>query len=259
MLRMKSESSRSIALIPVTDMPKITHGDNLESTICRALENGDVPLAKGDVLVVTHSIVSISEGALYEVSTIRPSDRARRIAKANNQDPTRVEIALREAEEVLIETPVLLTRTHHGMKTDYSGVDESNAPEGFAIALPRAPDASAKSISRAVSERFGFDVPVVISDTQGRPWRRGAVNLAIGVYGLAPILDNVGRRDIHGRALRSSPVCLADEIAAAAELVMGQSSEGIPAVIVRGLLYDTGEGQASFILRTGEEDLFDNQ
>ena len=256
MLRMKSGFVRSITVVPITGMPKVKPGDDLRSTISGALEKHAIPLAKGDVLVVTHSIVSVSERALYEISNVKPSDRALRIAEANNQDSVRVEVALREAEQVLVETPVLLTRTHHGIKTDYSGVDESNAPEGFIIALPRNPDASAKSISRAVSERFGFHVPVIISDTQGRPWRKGAVNLAVGVHGLKPIVDNAGRRDIHDRPLRSSPVCLADEIAAAAELVMGQSSEGIPVVIIRGLQYESGEGQASTILRTDEEDLF---
>jgi coenzyme F420-0:L-glutamate ligase/coenzyme F420-1:gamma-L-glutamate ligase len=249
-------TSSRISVIPLRGIPSIRKGDNLAQKILSSLNRSSTNLVRGDILVVTHSIVSVAEGSLYSGEDIEPSDRARRIAEANNEDPVRVEIALKEAVEIIREIPVLLTRTRHGIITDYSGVDESNAPEGCFVALPRDPDASATRISHEISEEVGFMIPVVISDTQGRPWRRGGVNMAVGVAGLEPIISNSGREDIHGTKLRSSEVCLADEVASAAELVMGQAGESVPVAVVRGMRFNKGEGGASEILRSKEEDLF---
>ncbi len=249
-------ANRTVSIIPVTGLPVIRVNADLPTIISEHLKMQGPRMESGDILVVTHSIVSVAEGSIYASDDLQPTDRARMIAECNNQDPSRVEVALREAVEILEESPVLLTRTRHGLRTDYSGVDESNAPEGYLVALPLDSDASAERISREVSKAMGFRVPVIITDTQGRPWRRGAVNLAIGVSGMLPVVDNAGQEDIHGRLLRSSSVCLADEIASAAELVMGQANEGIPVAIVRGVEFQPGDGAASEILRNPRENLF---
>jgi len=163
---------------------------------------------------------------------------------------------LREASEIIREEPILITKTHHGMITDFSGVDESNAPNGKVIALPRNPDASARRIHEDISKHTGFNVSVIITDTQGRPWRRGAVNLAIGVAGMSPFVVNEGKKDIHGKILQSSLVCVADEIAASAELVMGQADEKVPIAIVRGISPSDVSGSAQEILREETDNLF---
>ncbi|TFH00506.1 MAG: coenzyme F420-0:L-glutamate ligase, partial [Candidatus Thorarchaeota archaeon] len=213
---------------------------------------------KGDIVVVSHSIVSIVEGSLYTLSEVAPTEKANEIASKQNEEHTaqRIEVALREASEVIREEPILITRTHHGMVTDFSGVDESNAPDGQLIVLPRDPDATARRISENISKKAGFNISVIITDTQGRPWRRGAVNLAIGVAGMSPFVKNEGRKDIYEKVLRSSLVCVADEIAASAELVMGQADEKVPIAIVRGITPNDTSGSAHEILREESENLF---
>jgi coenzyme F420-0:L-glutamate ligase/coenzyme F420-1:gamma-L-glutamate ligase len=205
---------------------------------------------------VTHSIVSVSEGRVFSERDIEASDRAKRIAAATGRAPGKVEVALREAVEVVREEPVLITRTAQGILTDFSGVDQKNAPPGKYIALPLDSDESARKLHSQLSKEFGVRLPVIITDTHGRPWRLGAVNTTIGVAGMSPFFKNAGKEDLYGRHLRSSLVCLADELAQAAELVMGQADEGIPVVIVRGVNYDSGQGTASEILRSEAEDLF---
>jgi coenzyme F420-0:L-glutamate ligase/coenzyme F420-1:gamma-L-glutamate ligase len=153
----------------------------------------------------------------------------------------KTEIALQESVEVIREEPIIITKTKQGIITDYSGVDESNAPLGTMIALPKDADKSALDIYEKLRQSFGFATPVIVCDTQGRPWRKGAINLAIGIAGMSPFIDNAGRRDLYNRHLRSSIVCLADELASAAELVMGQADEGIPLAIIRGVDYEAAE------------------
>jgi coenzyme F420-0:L-glutamate ligase/coenzyme F420-1:gamma-L-glutamate ligase len=190
------------------------------------------------------------------VSEITPSKSAVNLAADKERTDVHVEIALRESSEIIREEPILITRTHQGIITDFSGVDESNAPNGKMIALPKDSDASAKRISEDLSKAAGFNIPVIITDTQGRPWRKGAVNLAIGVAGMSSFVKNKGKEDIYGKTLQSSLVCIADEIAASAELVMGQANENVPIAIVRGLNLDEESGTAQEILRDSSENLF---
>jgi coenzyme F420-0:L-glutamate ligase/coenzyme F420-1:gamma-L-glutamate ligase len=246
--------SREVQVIPVVGLPKIAIGDDISTISIPFLEQ--TRLARGDIVVVTHSIVSIAEGAIYKIGELKPSERAIKIAEVNNRSPVLVEASLKEAVEILHESPVLITKTRLGIITDYSGIDTSNAPEGFLIALPRDPDKSAEAISKSLSDHFGFSVPVVIADTQGRPWRKGAINIAIGLARISPLVDNSGAEDLYGKPLRGSPVCLADEIASMAELVMGQSNEGIPIAIVRGVSFAQDGGSARDILRGDNENLF---
>ncbi|MFW9967304.1 MAG: coenzyme F420-0:L-glutamate ligase [Candidatus Thorarchaeota archaeon] len=250
-------TSRELIIVPIGEVPLVKPGDSLPSLLVECLRNIRTELQSGDVLVVSHTIVSIAEGRLYLLSEIEVSDRAGKLAADLEKEPEYVQLALDNSVEVIRELPVLITRTPHGLVTDYSGVDQSNAPPGHALALPSDPDSSAQTIYTAISRELGLEMPVIIADTQGRPWRRGAINLAIGVAGMSPFLDNAGRLDRFGRKLRSSRVCVADEIASAAELVMGQADEGIPAAVVRGLiLKGNRRGSARQILRDPGTDLF---
>jgi coenzyme F420-0:L-glutamate ligase/coenzyme F420-1:gamma-L-glutamate ligase len=250
-------NSKRLEIIPILGFPLVRVGDDISSLILDCLQKSIVKVIPGDILVVTHSIISVAEGALYEIKDIEPSERAMTIASSTEYYLLRTEIALQESVEVIREHPIMITKTKQGIITDYSGVDESNAPIGSMIALPANPDNSALEIHNKLSQVFGFHIPMIICDTQGRPWRKGATNLSIGIAGMSPFIDNAGRKDLYDRHLRSSLVCLADELAAAAELIMGQADEGIPIVLIRGVHYVTGEGTASKILRSSDDNLFD--
>lgn len=249
-------NGKRIDLIPLAEFPIVQVGNNISNLILSTIQKNNIPLIHGDIIAVTHSIVSIAEGNLYRLEEVKVSEHAREIATKIEHSPERVEVALREADEVLREEPVLITKTKHGIITDFSGVDESNAPKDSLISLPDDPDESAERISDSLSKSLGFNIPVIITDTQGRPWRKGAVNLAIGVAGMSPFIRNVGKEDIHRNELRGSLVCLADQVAASAELVMGQADEGVPVVIVRGVDFEQGDSSASQILRSNSENLF---
>jgi coenzyme F420-0:L-glutamate ligase/coenzyme F420-1:gamma-L-glutamate ligase len=248
---------RELTIVPIGEVPLIEPGDDLPSLLVECLRAILSELASGDILVVSHTIVSMAEDQLYLLSEIEVSDRARQLATELGKEPEYVQLALNNAVDIIRERPVLITRTAQGLVTDYSGIDKSNAPPGHALALPTDPDESAQAIHAAISEELGMKIPVIISDTQGRPWRKGAINLAIGVAGMSPFWESIGRLDRFDRTLQSSRVCLADELAAAAELVMGQAGEGIPAAIVRGLnLERKKRGAAKEILRDPNNDLF---
>ncbi|TFG34755.1 coenzyme F420-0:L-glutamate ligase [Candidatus Thorarchaeota archaeon] len=245
-----------IQVISVDGLPLIHDGDDISDLILKTLKKNNQKLQECDVLVLSHKIVSKSEGKIYRISKITPSLKAKKIAQKTGQSEMKIEVALQESIEVLREEPVLITKTKIGLITDYSGIDQSNAPEGTIVALPENPDASAETIHINISKAVGFSVPVIISDTQGRPWRRGAVNLAIGLAGMSPFTRNKGNLDLYNKELHSSLVCIADEIAAAAELVMGQADEKTPAAIVRGIQIKSDNGTARTIIRDQSENLF---
>jgi coenzyme F420-0:L-glutamate ligase/coenzyme F420-1:gamma-L-glutamate ligase len=245
-----------IEVIPLSGLPIIEQSINLSKIILDGLQRECTALKKGDIIVIAHTVVSIAERMVVQSKDVMITEEAERIAQSTEQKPQKVQVALNEASEVLTSDKVLITRTRHGIITDMSGVDESNAPPGCYVTLPRNPDASADQISEILSGELGFRIPVIIADTQGRPWRRGAVNLAIGVAAMSPFTENAGKRDLYGRQLQSSQVCLADELAAAAELVMGQANEGIPVAIIRGISLKDENGSATQIIRDKDKDLF---
>ncbi|MGY5862690.1 MAG: coenzyme F420-0:L-glutamate ligase [Candidatus Thorarchaeota archaeon] len=248
--------AQRLEIIPISGMPLVKELDDLSEPILATLQKDAQAPKPGDILIVSHSVVSIAEGRAFKIEATGISDRAKTIAEKTGQDPEKVELALREAVEIIRESPVLITQTRQGIITDYSGVDGSNAPSGRFVALPEDPDDSAKKLHVKISKALGFHLPVIICDTQGRPWRKGATNLAIGVAGMSPFTDNKGRKDLYGRELQSSLVCLADELASAAELVMGQADEGIPVVMIRGIEYQQTNGSAASILRSRDKNLF---
>jgi coenzyme F420-0:L-glutamate ligase/coenzyme F420-1:gamma-L-glutamate ligase len=250
-----------LEVIALVGIPEVEVGDDLAGLLVDALGRTPaiLPLRAGDVLVVTQKIVSKAEGAVVDLATVTPRPEAIEFARRHDRDPRQVEVVLREARRVVRMTNgVLITETPHGFICANGGVDASNVgPRSgdLVTLLPRDPDASADGIRAAVRERHGIDVGVVISDSFGRPWRLGIVDVAVGVSGMRPLDDLRGVRDADGRVMRSTVRAVADQIASAAELVLGKTG-GRPAAIVRGALPPAGEGRIADALMPAAQDLF---
>ena len=246
----------SITVIALTGIPEVKAGDDVGRLIVEAARAGP-GIAAGDVLVVTQKIVSKAEGRVVPLSGVTPSTEAEDLASATEKDPRLVELILRESRGIVRQRgPVLITETRHGFICANAGIDSSNVgPEGTVCLLPEDPDQSAREIRETISAETGAAVAVIISDTFGRPWREGHTNVAIGVAGMLPFVDYVGQTDSFGYQLRVSTLCVADELAAAAELVQNKL-DGVPVAIVRGFDYPRGEGSARDIVRARENDLF---
>ena len=254
------EPSR-LEVLALEGIPEITPGDDLAARMVTALEwtDGILPLRDDDVLVVTQKVVSKAEGAVADLTTIEPRPEAVEFAKRWDRDPRQVELVLREAKRVVrMANGVVITETAHGFVCANGGIDASNVGPGSGSAvtlLPVDPDASAARIRAAVRVATGVDVPVVISDSFGRPWRYGIVDVAIGVSGLQPLDDLRGTPDHDGRVMKSTVRAVADELASAAELTLGKLA-GRPAALVRGAAFTRGEGSIREVLMPEAFDLF---
>ena len=247
---------RELRVIGVGGLPDIGPGDDLAALIQRAAEGQATPLEAGDVVVVTQKIVSKAEGRVVALAEVTPGVEALRLAEETGKDPRLVELVLRESRRIVRRAgPVLITETRHGFVCANAGIDASNVGQGVVSLLPEDPDRSAAAIRAGLRERTGLELPVIISDTFGRPWREGHTNVAVGLAGMALFADYVGQADPHGYELRVSSLAVADELAAAAELVMGKLSR-VPVAIVRGYEYPKGCGAARDIVRPPERDLF---
>jgi coenzyme F420-0:L-glutamate ligase/coenzyme F420-1:gamma-L-glutamate ligase len=240
----------------VLSLPLVKPGDDLGELIVEAAKRQGVGIEEGDVVAVAQSVVSKAEGAVVELGQVQPSPEAMGLASKLGKDPREVEIILRESAKILRAERVLICRTQHGFVCANAGVDHSNAGEGRVTVLPRDPDTSAARIRRRILELTGKEVAVIITDSWGRTFRRGSVGHAIGISGLRPLLDLRGKRDLYGRELKSKVVCVADALAAAAVLMMGEAAEGTPVVIIRNAPYQKGEGGIKEVVRPEEEDLF---
>jgi coenzyme F420-0:L-glutamate ligase / coenzyme F420-1:gamma-L-glutamate ligase len=242
-----------IRVIAVRGIGEVRPGEDLATTILDALTRQDLPLADGDVLVVTQKIVSKAEGRIVDPADVEPSHIAQMAAVQGKKDARYYEVVLRESRRIVkMDRGVLVTETHHGLICANAGVDESNVAGGRAVTLlPVDSDASAA----ALRARMSADVAVIISDTFGRPWREGQVNVAIGVAGMAPLADYGGQQDGYGYMMRASVIAVADELASAAELVMGKI-DAVPVAVIRGYAYTPAEGSASQLIRAPEKDLF---
>jgi len=248
-----------ISVIGVNGLPIIKEGDDLGALICVAAERQNTSLDDGDVVVVTHVVTSRAEGNVIKLDEVIPSDFARTAAKELDKEPELVEVILRESRSIRrMGDGHLITETKHGFVCANAGVDQSNVQGERVVApLPRNPDRSARQIRRRISKLTGKDVAVIISDTHGRPFREGEVNLAIGIAGLSPIRDRRGETDLFGYVLRVKRTAVADELASAAELVIGQANEGIPVAIIRGYPYIKSENASSkMLVRKRRKDLF---
>jgi coenzyme F420-0:L-glutamate ligase/coenzyme F420-1:gamma-L-glutamate ligase len=248
-----------VQIIGVKGIPMVKAGDNVAELICRAAELQGTPIQDGDIIVVTHVVVSKAEGRVVNLDEVTPSAFARNIAELYGKDPALVEVVLREAKSIRrMANGKIITETRHGFVCANSGVDKSNVPGERRVALlPENPDASAERIRLEIKRLTGCNVAVIISDTHGRPFREGEVNVAIGVSGMKPIRDRRGEKDLFGYVLRVKRTAVADELASAAELVIGQADEGIPAAIIRGYKFIRSEdARATELVRPREDDLF---
>ncbi|MBM4400698.1 MAG: coenzyme F420-0:L-glutamate ligase, partial [Crenarchaeota archaeon] len=229
----------AIKIIAVENLPLITKGDNIAKLICDAAKNQNTPIQEKDVIVITHVAVSKAEGNVVNLDEVSPSERAREIAQQTDKEPELVEVILRETKEIVRMRPnSLITETKNGIVCANAGVDRSNVEgERNVVLLPKDPDASAQKIRQEIKRQTGCDVAVIVSDTHGRPLRMGEINVAIGVAGIKPIRDRRGEKDLFGYVLKIKQTAIADELASAAELVIGQANEGIPVAIIRGYNY----------------------
>jgi coenzyme F420-0:L-glutamate ligase/coenzyme F420-1:gamma-L-glutamate ligase len=250
-------ATTELRVIPIPVAGEIKPGDSLMEKLLKALSRKRVSLAQGDILVVKHKIVSKAEGQLVRLESIQPSAESRAWARRHKLDARVSELALRESQAVIRRrNGVLITETRHGFICANSGVDVSNVDGGKnALLLPEDPDRSAARLHREIRKHLKLTVPVIVSDSFGRPWREGLTEVAIGIAGMKALHDDRGRRDPHGYKLRVSLDAVADELACAAGLLSGKLTR-TPFVIIRGFRYQPGHGSSRDLLRPAAYDLF---
>jgi coenzyme F420-0:L-glutamate ligase/coenzyme F420-1:gamma-L-glutamate ligase len=253
--------SKRVELLALETIPRIMPGDDLAGAILTACDREGAGLLPDDVLIIAQKVVSKAEGRIARLADVEASPEALRLAQISAKDPRIVELILRESEAIVrCVSGLIIARHRLGVVLANAGIDQSNIGAGdeaeAALLWPLDPDASAERLRREIAERRGTTIAVIVNDSLGRAWRKGTVGAAIGLSGLAGVVDMRGRADLYGRTLRSTEVGQADEIAAAASLVMGQADEGRPVVIVRGLSYDQRPASAREITRERELDLF---
>lgn len=229
-----------VQVFPITGIPEVGYGDDVAGMILDAIDSSDITLAGGDVLVVTHKIVSKAEG---------------RIIDASDEAAYRAAVEEEAAAIIRRRGDLVITQTRHGFICANAGVDRSNVTGDRAVLLPLDPDRSAHGIRMRVKQATGVDVPVIISDTFGRAWRRGQTDIAIGMSGIAALDDHKGRPDANGRIMEATEIAIVDEITAAADLAMGKSTQ-IPVAVVRGVDWPPGDGRATDLVRPPHEDMF---
>jgi coenzyme F420-0:L-glutamate ligase/coenzyme F420-1:gamma-L-glutamate ligase len=246
-----------ISMIGLPGIPEVTAGDDLAQLILEAVTRAGCGLEAGDILVVAQKVVSKAEGRVVSLREVAPSGPAREFAERWGKDPRLVEVVLREAKRIVrMELGVIIAETAHGFICANAGVDASNVPgEDQVSLLPADPDGSAMRLRKDLLERAGGEIAVIVSDTFGRPWREGLTNVAIGAAGLPALVSYVGQVDPHGHRLRVTELAVVDALAAAAGLLMGKL-ERIPAVLIRGYLFEPAEGYARSLVRSPERDLF---
>src|SRR5579859_822194 len=245
-----------LELFAIPGMAEIRKGDDLGSRIAEAAEKAELRFKEGDIVIVAQKIVSKAEGAVVSLESVKPSEKAQVLAAELKKDARAIEVVLRESRRILRSERVLISETHHGFVCANAGVDHSNVPgEDMVTLLPRDPDDSAERLAVELSKKTRKRIAVIVSDTFGRPWRLGLTNVAIGASGLPVLVDLRGTKDREGKPLTATVLAVADELAAAAGLLMGKS-EGTPVVIVRGYRYKTASEKAAQIIRPAAEDLF---
>ena len=246
-----------VRILSVPGIPIIVPGDDLAGLIQQAAENASLAVQDGDIVVVTQKIVSKAEGCLVSLADVTPSPLAEQFARQWDKDARQVEVVLQESRRIVkMDRGVIIAETHHGFICANAGVDRSNMEGDDVVAvLPPDPDASARAIRDHLREQMGVEVAVIISDTFGRPWREGLVNVAIGLAGMQANVDYTGQYDAQGYELKVTALSVADELAAAAELVMNKL-DNVPVAVIRGYDYPRGDGDLSQLIRDPERDLF---
>ena len=251
---------KTISIIGLADFPFVKRGDDLSELIIKTARKQGVSIEDGDILIVAQKIVSKAEGRVFQLRNVKPSEQAKKLAETTLKDPDFVELVLQASRKIVKASPdTLIVETKDGIMCINAGIDKSNVEgeDSYAL-LPRDSDESAKRIRQKIREVTGKKVAVIISDTYSRPFRKGQVEFAIGIAGINPFRDYRGERDLYNYVLKVKNIAVVDEIAAAAELVMGQGSEGIPVAIVKNL--DGAELTEDFSINdlfiSKQEDLF---
>ena len=253
------KSVNSVSIFGINGIPEVQPGDRLGQTIVEAAAAQGTALESGDIVVVTQKIVSKAEGRLVKLSTVEPSEFAVGFARIADRDPRLIELVLQESKSIVRMDPdrgVIISETHHGFVCANAGIDQSNIPgDDVVCLLPVDSDESARRIKEDIRRSSGVQTPVIISDTFGRAWRDGHVNFAVGVAGMDPMMDYRGLPDAQGREMHVTTIAVADELAAAAELVQFKAI-GVPVSIVRGYPYDESEGNSQQLVRERSRDMF---
>ena len=227
-----------IKVIGVEKIPIVDVGDDISILILNALNEEGIEIKNGDIIVIAETIVSKAEGNKIDLRSVKPSLKAVDIAKKTGKEPELVETIINKSNEIIAVGPdFVISETKHGFVCANAGIDESNVENGIATPIPDDPDKSAEIIRRKIEEATKKDVVVIISDTQGRAFREGAIGTAIGISGMLPLWDMKGEKDLYGKELQTTSIAVADELASAASILMGQADEGIPVVIIRGVNY----------------------
>ena len=252
---------RELKLSALPGIPEVEPGADVAALLSLAMTRAELRFETGDVIVLAQKIISKAERRAVRLDSIQPSPRARELATVSGKDPRLVELILRESHQILRAKPGVLIAEHRlGFVMANAGIDQSNVRDGgddeVALLLPLDPDESARRLRQRLHETSGCDIGVVINDSFGRAWRNGVTGIAIGVAGIAALVDLRGQHDREHRALKATQVAAADELAAAASLVMGQADEGTPAVLARGFPYDRRESSVRELVRPRAEDLF---
>jgi coenzyme F420-0:L-glutamate ligase / coenzyme F420-1:gamma-L-glutamate ligase len=251
---------KTVTYLAVPGIPLINPGDDLAAIIIDALKNAQIQLQPGDVAVIAQKIVSKAEGRYVALKDVVPSERARTLASQTGKDPRYVEVIISESEEIVRHRPNVIVAAHRlGHVMANAGIDQSNighSEDERVLLLPRDPDRSAAALKTAFDRAFSADTGVIINDSFGRPWRMGVAGVALGAAGLPALKDMIGEPDLFGRPMQVTAIAIADEIAAAASLLMGQAAEGLPVVIVRGLMLTGPSLPASALIRPREQDMF---
>jgi coenzyme F420-0:L-glutamate ligase/coenzyme F420-1:gamma-L-glutamate ligase len=248
-----------LSLTPLQNIPLIRQGDNLADILVKSLQESNIELQSDDILVLAQKIVSKSEGRMVNLATVTPTQRAIELAQKADKDPRVMELMLQESNEVLrVRVGTIIVEHKLGFVCANAGIDHSNVVEGEenVLLLPEDPDQSARNIRETIKNSTGKNIGVMIIDSHGRAWRNGTVGICIGLSGLPALIDERGWKDLFGYTLKVTIVGVADELAAAASLVMGQAAEGIPAVHVRGFPYPLGDGSLKELIRPKAQDMF---
>jgi coenzyme F420-0:L-glutamate ligase/coenzyme F420-1:gamma-L-glutamate ligase len=253
----------ALSLTALNNIPLIRHGDNLADILVNALHNSGVELRDGDILVLAQKIVSKAEGRMVNLADVTPSSRARDLSLQVEKDPRLIELILRESHEILrVRRDVIIVEHRLGFVCANAGIDhsnvmgEGNANEEYVLLLPENPDASAKRLRDEIKRAAKKKIGVMSIDSHGRAWRNGTVGICIGLSGVPALVDERGWKDLFGYTLKATVVAVADELAAAASLVMGQAAEGTPVIHVRGFPYPLGEGSLKELIRPKDMDMF---
>lgn len=247
-----------LEILPLSHFPLVNGPCDLGALVVACLKRNRITLRQGDVLVLAHKVVSKAEGRIVDLGAVSPSARALELAQATGKEPALLEVILSQTKRIVRQSSgVILCENHLGIVCANAGVDRSNAGENQAVLLPQDPDRSARALCHSLEVAFQVKVGVLVADSHGRPWREGAVGLCIGLAGIHPFIDYRGRRDLYCYQMQSEIECIADELCAAATLVMGQAQEGIPLALVRGAPVQLDDASsAASLLRDPARDLF---